>query len=149
MPWAAWIAIYLAFDLGLAWLGLRREVGEVLSSFNPFFGTRLHLWYMPFVFLGMLSVRLVAPACTRIGSWGLVALSIVFAVLSGFVLPGVLDVRLLPNPIPQFLHGTPALFYGIALAQISRQEKTSVRNYGILAIAAAAVAIAVTRESLT
>jgi peptidoglycan/LPS O-acetylase OafA/YrhL len=148
VPWIAWIAIYLIFDLGLAMFGLRRDVDEVVSSFNPLFGTRLHLWYLPFVFLGMLAVRLIAPACVRVGGSWLVALALVLAALSGVVLPEVLDLAQLPSPVPQFLQGTSALCYGIAIAHLVTVREPGYRTAGILGVAVAAVAIAVMRDLL-
>jgi surface polysaccharide O-acyltransferase-like enzyme len=148
VPWIAWIAIYLILDLGLAMLGLRRNVDEVVSGFNPLFGTRLHLWYLPFVFLGMLAVRLIAPACVRIRRSWLVALTLGLAALSGLVLPEILDLAQLPSPVPQFLQATPALCYGIAIAHLVTVRDPWFRTAGILGVAVAAVAIAVMRESL-
>lgn len=121
LPWAAWVLVYLAFDLAIA-AGRGQPMGDVLAGFNPFFGTELTLWYLPFAFYALGAVQLLhrvlwraahldidvslaaAGACVAVGPW-----------LLG-------DPASAPLPVPQLVFAAPAVFWGMAIAYAARLE---------------------------
>jgi peptidoglycan/LPS O-acetylase OafA/YrhL len=145
LPWVAWIAIYLSLDFGLSFAGLRPF--DFWQEFNPFFGTRIHLWYLPFVFLGLVAIRAAVPWLSRLPRWPLVGMLVLAAALAMLVLPGTW-VAQLPAPAPQFVFAAPALCFGIALAEIVQESDTRRRWSAVAAICVVAVGGAILKQSL-
>lgn len=143
VPWAAWLAFYLVVDASVVAIGLRPRDW---LDFNPLFGTRIHLWYLPFVFFGLVGIRLAAPALARLGRRGVIAVAAAAGVVAAVVVPGLPWITQLPLPAPQFLFAAPALGYGVALAQIATIDDRSTRQLAASGVGGLAIAAAVAAQ---
>jgi peptidoglycan/LPS O-acetylase OafA/YrhL len=121
LPWAAWLLVYLAFDLAIAAARGEPPAG-VLARFNPFYGTELVLWYLPFAFYALGAAQLLHRGLWRAASLGVVA----WLALAGVcvaVLPWALgDPPSAPLPVPQFTFAAPSVLWGMAIAYAARLE---------------------------
>lgn len=112
VPFAAWVGVYLAVDLARAVVDGVSPVA-ILRRFNPLYGTRIHLWYLPFAFVMLLFAawfvrRTGGRAGRRLLTWlGAAAIVVAFAPLVFLVVGDP------PEPVPQYLLGAPGIFFGL------------------------------------
>jgi len=115
-PWLVWSAIYFAADV------LRHGLGRSLSALvdtplTLLIGTSLHLWFLPFVFLGsfliVLAKRVSGPTSNLVYTLAIAAPAAALAL--------ILCVQLkLPAPLGQWAFSLPVFLLGIVAAQSGR-----------------------------
>ena len=115
LPWAAWVLIYLASEIAIT--VVRHEpIDPVLGRINPFFGTQVILWYLPFAFAALLLTQRLHGALLKLrGGLGLVG-ALALAAFLVAVVPWLLgDPSSLPAPAPQFVFATPGVLWGMSM----------------------------------
>jgi peptidoglycan/LPS O-acetylase OafA/YrhL len=139
-PWLFWSVVYGALIVAKVIL---RGVA-ISEAFHPtmlLVGTRTHLWFLPFAFVGALLVALI---CQRKG--GVPKLfNIVAAILIGALCVcgcSILQSRFQPpTPLRQWILGAPAIVLGLAVGRITLVRKArDRRNLYVLAALSTAVA---------
>ena len=105
LPWAFWSIAYGVVNLALRGYVFRPDltpIGAVL------YGTGVHLWYLPFIFI----------VCLLVGRFqGIKAewVAAAMALLLFFAAPWWKDIPFLENPpFPQYIHVLPAVLIGLA-----------------------------------
>ncbi len=134
MPWLFWSVVYGGLVVAKV---ISRGV-PISEAFRPtmlLVGTRTHLWFLPFAFVGAL---LVALAHHRAG--GVPKLfHIVAAILIGALCVCGCSILLArfqpPTPLRQWILGAPAIVLGLAVGRITLLPKTrDRRNLYVLAV---------------
>jgi Acyltransferase family len=135
-PWLLWSLFYALLKVASHQppvRDLRHYPGDLLM------GTEIHLWFLPFVFVGGIAGHFLLRAAFRLsGPWALLLLSLIAASLAG-VAPLVAD--LLTSPFAQWMYAAPLLPIGLAIG-LSQHLPTSRRAYHYLAILALTLLIA-------
>ncbi len=118
IPYIAWVVIYW----GWGWFRMITGHGEIIESqltiFFPLYGTSIHLWYLPFVFTGLIlfsTCKLYYPLS------GFTAL-VIFLLLMMFtsIAPAVFfNQNKMPLPLPQILFALPPLFVGLIISDMT------------------------------
>ncbi len=130
VPWMAWWIIYLCVRLPKV---LRTGAAVGFDYTWLLAGPRIHLWYLPFAFLGtLLASLIVTQAASRsvagirlLGALGILSLA-VFCQLPG-------DLRLLP--LGEWWVATPSIFIGLCIGLTWRfRTEKRVLELGLLAV---------------
>jgi peptidoglycan/LPS O-acetylase OafA/YrhL len=128
LPYLFWVFIYAV------WGGLRAlsSLGEIVNVpvtiLIPLYGTSIHLWYLPFVFLALVSVSLLRVNFPSNNLRDLLSYSVA-ALITGLLPAFFPNTNQLSLPIPQILFALPALFIGLIISddlEIKKQVKYGV-----------------------
>lgn len=116
LPWLFWSCIYLLLALVKTYWVHKPDSFE-LSIQTFLTGTSIHLWYLPYAFLASILIYGLIRLRPKLGR------SFLFLCIAGFL--GVLVFSSyvlkhwrLPVPFPQWVFGTPAVFYGLLLMSL-------------------------------
>ena len=132
VPWAVWSIVFLARDIlvnGLPAIDWRL-IGKLIA------GASIHLWYVPFIALVVVSVRRAGQQASLIAlesvAWVTIALLTAFA---GYWRPWSLE---LPLPLPQYVHALFPICAGVVLFADCQRS----RFVGTAVVACAALSLA-------
>jgi len=133
--------VYLVYDCLVAIIK-HESPSAILAGFNPLYGTSIHLWYLPFAFLGLLAVYLLRKTLGNepINPMYLATL-LILAIVSAVSGTYLTDLAMGTLPLPQYIFSLPALFIGIALGFGQTQENKHNMTARVLALPAVIVAI--------
>ncbi|TWT40574.1 Acyltransferase family protein [Phycisphaerae bacterium RAS1] len=113
VPWLFWVAMYAGVRVARA-LTHGHPAGDVLRSLNPLYGTEIHLWYLPFAFMGAAALALAPAAMWRFAGARRVALG--FGLSGAALLMGLgLNPIALPDPLGQYCFALPSVLLGAAI----------------------------------
>jgi fucose 4-O-acetylase-like acetyltransferase len=107
LPWIFWFAVYAIYNLAKGRSALPGHDGVLL---NVLAGPNIHLWYLPFLFIALVAldtIRAQAPKTIICAAFFLVAWGLLVAGLFGMEF-----LHLWARPLPQYVHGLPALLLG-------------------------------------
>ena len=135
-PWLVWCVLYGALHYIVRGRPLRLES---LDPASLLIGPQIHLWFLPFAFLGGVGCSLAAPLLARHA--GPVAIGVV-AFLASSLLYGVMLATELAAPFGQWLVSLPALLAGLAVAAAGPRLRDALApGLGVALAAAAAIAV--------
>jgi len=140
VPWVFWSVVY--GGLGLAKMILRNvSFSDVFSPMMLLTGTRIHLWYLPFVFVAAMLIGFVHRRIRNIPERFKIVPAILIGALSVLTFSIMQSYVDLWTPLVQWALGLPAIPLGFALGRIMLvQDVRHRRNYYLLATLSTAVA---------
>lgn len=132
IPWLFWFAVYAALNLlrGKAvWIETRSIPESIL------YGSKQHLWYLPFIFVILATIRITLKAIPRIAMIVICAiLCAIMALTIGYWRPWSLEIG---PPVAQYMQGLLAVFFGVVL---SGNDRILVRVIIVMLVGAIAYA---------
>ena len=136
IPWAVWFVIYGALNV-LAHKPLISLNNGIIAGILS--GPRIHLWYMPFIFICLILHDFIRNYASSISiAWSSAILAIV--VLSSTAIWRHESIQL-GYPIPQYAHASAGIFLGVFFSYFSEISKKMGISLLLITIAAAASAI--------
>lgn len=134
MPWVLWCMIYLALAVAL-----RVASGAGMKGyFDPLmllYGTKEHLWFLPYVFVGSLVVYALFALAANVPRW----IAIASSLLAGAGLSIAVNDAAQSGAFPyeQWAFGIPSVFFGLAFGRMLDIGDGPARRRYCLPIAAA------------
>lgn len=142
LPFIVWVGVYLVYDCLVATIK-HQPLSTLLTEFNLLYGTSIHLWYLPFAFLGLLLIFVVGRGYLASLSYLSLVILLLLAATSGLFIDylGALVKGMLP--LPQYAFAFPALLFAVSLAAASRMSRPAkaVTYFAVIIIVAALVMI--------
>lgn len=132
LPWLFWCLVFGVLDL------VRRAAGvpSYLNGMSFFYGTAIHLWFLPFIFLVTVSCAYLRKAIGSVDLTRRVVIACVAATILVFTLVAMesrFSWWLLPAPCPQWLGALPAVIIGIVYVSVfSRRQPTTNESLAII-----------------
>ena len=115
LPYFFWVIIYGVWGCARM-LSSRGEIINVpITIFFPLYGTSIHLWYLPFVFLGLVILSYMKEHFLMKSHFALFAFSTA-TILTGLLPVFIPDINNMPLPVPQVVYALPALFLGLIIS---------------------------------
>ena len=123
-PYIFWVIIYGCWGLLRNKMGYGKIIELPISFLFPLYGTSIHLWYLPFTFLGLTSISYLKyyPQFKRIPKT-----FTFFLFLTIFGLAPIFLENTAQLPIPQILFALPAAILGLYLHD---NDNPSIIDYG-------------------
>ena len=143
MPWVFWSVVY--GGLGLMKMVIENvSFSEVFSPIMLLIGTRIHLWYLPFVFVAAVFLGFVHRRIVKVSERFVIIPAILIGTLAVLVCSMIQSYVMLWAPIVQWALGLPSIPLGFALGRIILvQDVRHKRNFCLLAtLSTATMAIA-------
>jgi peptidoglycan/LPS O-acetylase OafA/YrhL len=138
-PWLFWSVVYSVVVLAKV-LYKNVPLSDAFQWTMLLTGSRIHLWFLPFAFVIAILLVLIHRAVADIPA----IFTIVIAILAGALC--VLGCSIIqsftqpPTPLRQWILGTPAIFLGLAVGQITLQRRAEDRRnlylFAVLSMAA-------------
>jgi len=133
VPWVFWSVVY--GGLGLAKMILKDvPFSEVFSAKMLLTGTRIHLWFLPFVFVAAILLGFVHRRIVKVPERFVIIPAILIGALSVLIFSIIQSYVQLWTPLVQWALGLPAIPLGFALGRIMLvQDTRHRRNFYLLA----------------
>jgi fucose 4-O-acetylase-like acetyltransferase len=115
IPYLFWVFIYWCWGCARMLSSHGEIINVPVTILLPLYGTSIHLWYIPFIFIGLIAVsftKLYFPLKSLFS----ISLYLFLSLLTGLLPVFVQNTNQLPLPIPQFLFALPALFLGLTIS---------------------------------
>lgn len=125
-PFVFWVIVYLLLDTIKAFLRHQDIVSALVADFHPLYGTSIHLWYLPFIFFALIMTSFFNKRTVTIYRYKLFILYALFGLLSAVTGLFLDSHGALQRPIPQYLYGLPAIFFGLTLGVIGTNKQKMV-----------------------
>lgn len=137
LPWLVWCAFYRALDLVFA--DSPDRFRPLTDPWTLLYGSAIHLWFLPFVALAMVTVAPVvrwttSPARLTAATLAVTALSVPLIWLHA--------AGGLPVPLPQWVFSLPLYLFGLLLALAHPMGRAAVPVLATLALTGVAVLVA-------
>ncbi|PQO43904.1 acyltransferase family protein [Blastopirellula marina] len=137
-PWIVWCGVFLAIDL-VRYAAVGRSTILENGFGTLFYGTSLHLWFLPFIFVATVLTGL----CTRSEidakdrNWRIAHLTLTIVAFAVILLLECCSPtwNSWPNPIPQWCAALPSVFLGIATGLWMRECNPNIATKLGVAIA--------------
>lgn len=148
VPFFFWVVLYLIYDCLIALVRDEKLIG-VFASFSLLYGTRIHLWYLPFAFFGLLFASRIKNGITWMGTGMASSVLVLLAVVVGMYAP-LFESQLPENLLPftQYIFSTPALLFGVSLA-IAARTKPQTKILVCVAIVVSTLGLGLFRYAMT
>jgi len=143
VPWLFWSVVY--GGLGLAKMIIKNvSFSDVFSAKMLLTGTRIHLWFLPFVFVAAIFLGFVHRRIVRLTERFVIIPGILIGALAVLACSMIQSYVMLWTPLVQWALGLPAIPLGFALGRTMLvQDSRHRRDFYLLAtLSTATVAVA-------
>jgi surface polysaccharide O-acyltransferase-like enzyme len=131
IPYLCWGFVYWCWG----YLRMVTSHGEIINVpvtfLFPLYGTSIHLWYLPFVFVGI-GVASFIKLYLPLKGLCIFFLYLFLSFITGLVPLFFQDINQLPLPLPQYFFSLPAIFLGLMISNTIDLNK--VLKYGLVVI---------------
>lgn len=118
LPYIFWVFTYLCWGLARSMTGHGEIIEVPLTILFPLYGTSIHLWYLPFVFIFLAIISFLKLYCP-VDDLKLMSFYLIVILVTGIATAAVdFGFGQLPTPIPQILFALPAVSLGLIISDM-------------------------------
>lgn len=131
-PWLFWVIVYTLSMLVKQMLQ-GSDISTVITRHMFFVGPKIHLWYLPFVFMSGLVVNVIHHRIECVSSIWIILFGTILGVLLLYLCSIILTSEAMLSiqlriPVPQWIFALPSIPLGFAIARVYSSFQDRIRQ---------------------